>query len=104
MNYSEAKKIIKDCEKSAQNLFAELQDISLYNQEKVLNAFRENNVTYAHFNGSAGYGYDDIGSAKFGFRQDRIKYDINAQTECAVQVRCKSETKSTCCSRSWMLA
>lgn len=64
MEYSEAKKVIKDCEKSAQNLFAELQDIALYNQEKVLNAFRENNVTYAHFNGSTGYGYDDIGREK----------------------------------------
>ena len=41
-------------------------------------------------------GDDDIGGAKFGFRQDSIKDDIDSRTECAVQVRCKSETKSTC--------
>ena len=41
-------------------------------------------------------GYDDVGGAKFGFRQNCIKYDIDSRTECAVQVRCKSETKSTC--------
>ena len=41
-------------------------------------------------------GYDDVGGAKFGFRQDCIKDDIDSRTECAVQVRCKSETKSTC--------
>ena len=36
-------------------------------------------------------GDDDIDGAKFGFRQDSIKDDINARTECAVQVRCKAK-------------
>ena len=48
-------------------------------------------------------GDDDVGGAKFGFRQDSIKDDIDSRTECAVQVRCKSETKSTCCSRSRLI-
>lgn len=41
-------------------------------------------------------GYDDIGGAKFGFRQDRIKYDIDSRTECAVQVGCECEAESAC--------
>lgn len=64
MDYFSAKQIINECECSAQKLFNELSDTALYNQNKVLNAFRDNNVTYSHFNGTTGYGYDDVGRDK----------------------------------------
>ncbi len=53
-------KIIK-AEQELANQFAELEEIALYNQNKVMNAFKENNVALRHFVGSSGYGYDDAG-------------------------------------------
>ncbi len=61
MEYFLAKDIIKKCEQKAKMLFEELEDIALYNQKKVLDGFRNNRISYAHFTPSTGYGYDDIG-------------------------------------------
>lgn len=41
--------------------FAEIDAAALYNQKKVLDAFRKNRVALRHFNGTSGYGYDDEG-------------------------------------------
>lgn len=41
--------------------FAECDDITLYNQNKVLEAFRKNKIALRHFNATTGYGYDDAG-------------------------------------------
>lgn len=35
--------------------------IALTNQRKVLKAFQENKIALRHFNGTTGYGYDDVG-------------------------------------------
>ncbi len=59
MNYSE--QLIKKCESMAKNEFDKLDEIALYNQKKVLDAFKKNRVSAMHFNPSSGYGYDDIG-------------------------------------------
>ena len=53
--------IIKDTQKDLKKLFSFYEDVALFNQEKVLNAFRHNNVALRHFNGTTGYGYDDLG-------------------------------------------
>ncbi len=54
--------IIEKAEKLAEPLFKIIDnDIALYNQKKVLNAFREHRVATRHFTGTTGYGYDDIG-------------------------------------------
>ena len=54
--------IIENAEKLAEPLFKIIDnDIALYNQKKVLNAFREHRVATRHFTGTTGYGYDDIG-------------------------------------------
>lgn len=42
-------------------LFRKIDEISLWNQEKVLNAFKEEHVALRHFNPSTGYGYGDEG-------------------------------------------
>ena len=44
--------------------FAECDDIALYNQNKVLEAFRKNKIALRHFNATTGYGYDDAGRDK----------------------------------------
>ncbi len=41
--------------------YEEIEKISLFNQEKVLNAFKKNRIALRHFNGTSGYGYDDEG-------------------------------------------
>lgn len=42
----------------------EIDELSLYNQQRVLNLFRENHVAEEDLVGSTGYGYDDLGRDK----------------------------------------
>lgn len=44
-----------------QPVFKEIQEKALFNQGKVLEAFRKHHVSDYHFNPSTGYGYDDDG-------------------------------------------
>lgn len=41
--------------------FSEIDAVSLVNTEKILDAFQAERVSEAHFAGSTGYGYDDLG-------------------------------------------
>ncbi len=61
MEYFQAEKIVEECEEAAQKEFKKIQAVALKNQAKVLRAFRENRIAAMHFQGSTGYGYDDIG-------------------------------------------
>ena len=61
MDVSSIENLINGCKDKLSAQFAEVDDIALYNQEKVLNAFIKNKVALRHFNGTTGYGYDDIG-------------------------------------------
>ena len=54
-----AKMIIKESEQELTNQFERIDEIALFNQEKVLNAFKNNKIQARHFNGSTGYGYGD---------------------------------------------
>ena len=51
--------MIKLCEQQLSKQFNRLEDIALFNQEKVLNAFKKNRISLRHFNPSTGYGYGD---------------------------------------------
>lgn len=53
--------LIEKCEKKLKNKFKLIEDIALFNQEKVLNAFKKNKIALRHFSGSTGYGYGDEG-------------------------------------------
>lgn len=55
------KKEIAEALKLTKNKFEELDEISLFNQNKVLNAFSKNQVSLRHFAGTTGYGNDDAG-------------------------------------------
>ena len=63
---TEILKFVEDCEKNLTSIFKHYDKMCLINQEKVLNAFRNNNVGLHHFNGTTGYGYDDIGREMIG--------------------------------------
>ncbi len=57
-----ALEIIEKAENIAEPIFKTIDnDIALYNQKKVLDAFREHRVAARHFSGTSGYGYDDVG-------------------------------------------
>lgn len=61
-----AEKLIKESEKDLQKMFALADEISEYNQEKVLKAFTESGIALRHFNASTGYGYGDEGKEVLG--------------------------------------
>lgn len=62
-----AQKAMLDCEEA----FKKIDEITEYNQQKVLAAFIKNGVSEIHFAGSTGYGYGDIGREKL----DRVFAD-----------------------------
>ena len=54
-------KFIDDCEQNLSQKYKEVNEIALFNQKKVLEAFRKNNISQRHFIPTTGYGYDDEG-------------------------------------------
>lgn len=70
---SERIKIASDAAlEKAKSKFNEIDEITEYNQQKVLSAFIKNRVSETDFAGSTGYGYGDSGREKL----DRIYADI----------------------------
>ncbi len=53
--------LASEVEKEIKVQFEDIEEICEYNSLKVLNAFRENNISDMHFNQTTGYGYGDIG-------------------------------------------
>lgn len=58
--------LIENSEKSLTETFKKIDSVALYNQEKVLSAFKKERVALRHFAGTTGYGYDDIGRDTLG--------------------------------------
>ena len=54
-------KLFNDAEKNLKKEFDELDRLCDLNSLKVLNAFKNNNVSEIHFNSTTGYGYNDLG-------------------------------------------
>lgn len=54
-------RLINEAENEISSKFDKLDDITTYNQYKVLDAFQKNRINDKHFNWNTGYGYDDIG-------------------------------------------
>lgn len=61
---SDIDRYIAECEAKAEAQFAALDETALFNQRKVLDAFRSNRIASNHFFPSTGYGYDDVGREK----------------------------------------
>ena len=59
-------KLIKKALKETAQTFAMLDEISLCNESKVIEAFKEHAVALRHFNGTSGYGSDDVGRDTLG--------------------------------------
>lgn len=59
-----SKKVIEASEKTVNKVksqFEYIDEITEYNQIKVLSAFKNNRLSETHFHGTSGYGYDDLG-------------------------------------------
>lgn len=63
---------IKKCEEALSDKFSLADDIAYFNQCKVMQAFRNNNIAIRHFAGTSGYGYGDEGRDTLG-RKDRLR-------------------------------
>ncbi|MEG1500136.1 MAG: methionine gamma-lyase family protein, partial [Clostridia bacterium] len=54
-------KFVNESEELLKSQFDKIDKIALFNQYKVLNAFRDLKISERHFSGTTGYGYDDVG-------------------------------------------
>ena len=53
--------LVREAEKLLQPAFAHLEEVTLLNEKRVLDAFRAEPVSPRHFAPTEGYGYDDLG-------------------------------------------
>lgn len=76
------------CEEEIKDQFAKIDETREYNQYKVLNSMRKNNLSDIHFNISTGYGYGDIGRDKL----DKVYADAFACEDALVRPNIVSGT------------
>ncbi len=69
--------LIKESERSLMVAFEKADEISEYNQEKVLKAFNNHSIALRHFNSTTGYGYGDEGRFVLG---DVFAESLGAET------------------------
>ena len=60
----EVVKLVNKCEEELKEIFSKVDRLCEYNSLKVLNAFNKCKASQADFNGTTGYGYNDIGRDK----------------------------------------
>ncbi|MGB9847233.1 MAG: methionine gamma-lyase family protein, partial [Desulfotomaculales bacterium] len=53
--------LLAEVEKEIQPVYEKIDRVAFFNQQRVLNAFREFRVSYFHLQGTTGYGYGDRG-------------------------------------------
>ena len=56
-----SEEFVLECEKEIKSELDKIDDIVYFNSKKVINAFKNNNLSEYHFNGTTGYGYNDVG-------------------------------------------
>lgn len=64
MDNESVQKLIEIAETKAKTAFNEIESRALFNQKKVLDAYRNARISYYHFNPTSGYGYSDAGREK----------------------------------------
>lgn len=82
-------RMAKAAEEKICPIFEETERIAEYNQAKVLAAFKNNRVSYAHFGETSGYGYDDMGrdtldtifAEVFGAESAMVRHNIVSGTQ-----------------------
>ncbi|MCZ2492715.1 aminotransferase class I/II-fold pyridoxal phosphate-dependent enzyme [Dellaglioa carnosa] len=82
--------IVAETDIQIESKLKEIDEQVLFNQQKVLEAFKKNNVSETYFAGSTGYGYDDIGRDGL----DRIYADVFKTESAMVRPQIVSGTHS----------
>lgn len=54
-------KLVNKCEEDCSEQFRKIDDACCFNSLKVLASFHRNKISEVHFNGTTGYGYNDLG-------------------------------------------
>ena len=82
--------LMAETEERLSKQFQRAEEISALNQLKVLKAFQNNRVSYAHFGETSGYGYDDLGRDTL----DRIYAEIFGAEDALVRHHIVSGTQA----------
>ena len=53
--------LVNKNELELKDIFKEIDDLCFYNSKKILDAFRNNEISESHFVGTTGYGFNDLG-------------------------------------------
>ena len=53
--------IVKKAEESLKDKYKEIDDLCFFNSKKILEAFKNNHISEVHFQGTTGYGFNDLG-------------------------------------------
>ena len=56
-----ATELVNKCETSLKDIFDKIDELESINSKKVLDAFKNNQISETHFNSTTGYGYNDLG-------------------------------------------
>lgn len=88
MIQTDTHKLVAAAEKDLAHCFAEIDEIALQNQQKVLTAFRNHRVTSEYFAEKTGYGMDDSGRDAI----DEIFAEVYGAESAAVRVQMVSGT------------
>ena len=57
----DALELVNYCETQISDVFKKIDELEYKNSNKVLDAFRNNQISESHFNSTTGYGYNDLG-------------------------------------------
>lgn len=85
---SDILKMAEKAERTVKPRFTAIEKTESFNQMKVLAAFRDNKISAAHFMGTSGYGYDDLGrdsldkvfAQSFGAEAALVRHNIVSGT------------------------
>ncbi|AXH98779.1 hypothetical protein DV702_03000 [Sporosarcina sp. PTS2304] len=81
-------KKVQQAEDTIKPYVKKVEEIAFYNQRKVLQAFKQNQVSDFHLTGSTGYGYDDSGRDTL----ERVYSDVFGAEDCLVRSQIISGT------------
>ena len=59
--YMDFDKLVEECELDIKNEVSKVDELCMYNSNRVLEAFQRNRIADVHFGSTTGYGYGDIG-------------------------------------------
>lgn len=89
----EIRELAKQVEQNVGLVFDKIDEVALFNTEKVLDAFRKHRVSDTYFAGTTGYGYDDLGREML----DKIYADVFGAESALVRIGFVNGTHTIAC-------